>query len=132
MIKKEELFKISKLNKEIRKKKNRLDLLRDKAQSPPEMKNADKVQSSKKGDPMTDIVALVCDLEREVKADEKELGKLKTKAGGLYAIIGGINREIMILRYNEGEDWEEIGKMVGYSGRHVRRIHNEIIRTIFN
>lgn len=131
MITKNELNRISKLYKEIKQEKKRLSLLREKAQSPPQMKNADKVQSSKKGDTMTDIVALVCDLEREVKKDERELRKLQKKAEDLYKIVDGVNREILVLKYSQGESWESIGRIVGYSERHIRRIHFNIIRAVY-
>ena len=131
MITRRELIRITKLYKEIKQETKRLELLRDKAQSPPQMKNGDKVQSSKKGDPMTDIVALVCDLEREVKRDEKELRKLQAKAEDLYKKVDGVNREILVLKYSQGESWDAIGHTVGYSERHIRRIHANIIRTIY-
>lgn len=131
MITQKELNRISRLHKEIRQETKRLELLRDKAQSPPQMKNGEKVQSSKKGDPMADIVALVCDLEREVKKDKKELKKLQKKAEELYQIVDGVNREILVLKYSQGESWESIGHVVGYSERHVRRIHYNIIKTVY-
>lgn len=131
MITQKELNRISRLHKEIKQETKRLELLRDKAQSPPQMKNGEKVQSSKKGDPMTDIVALVCDLEREVKKDKKELKKLQKKAEELYQIVDGVNREILVLKYSQGESWESIGHVVGYSERHVRRIHYNIIKTVY-
>lgn len=131
MITRRELIRITKLYKEIRQESKRLELLRDKAQSPPQLKNGDKVQASKKGDPMTDIVALVCDLEREVKRDERELRRLQKKAEELYQKVDGVNREILVLKYSQGESWESIGKIVGYSERHVRRIHYSIMDVIY-
>ena len=80
---------------------------------------------------MTDIVALVCDLEREVKRDERELRRLQKKAEELYQKVDGVNREILVLKYSQGESWESIGKIVGYSERHVRRIHYSIMDVIY-
>ncbi|MBR2587541.1 hypothetical protein IKE71_04200 [Candidatus Saccharibacteria bacterium] len=131
MITKEELFSMPRKIEEIRRKKERLERLQDKATSPPSIKSTEKVQTSPSGDSMTEIAVLACDLQAEIEKDEKAFEELKAKAATAYDKVDGINREILILRYCEGESWNEIGKVVGYSGRHVRRIHFNVIRTIY-
>lgn len=131
MITREELFEIPAMFDRINEKKARRERLQDKATSPPGTNNDERVQTSKKPDKMTDIAVLVCDLDNEIEEDERELAELRRKAESLFNIVDGINREILVLRYAEGETWDEIGETVGYSERHVRRIHLNIIRTIY-
>lgn len=131
MIKKDELYEIPRLFDEIAEKKERRARLQDKATSPPGTNNDERVQTSKKADKMTDIADLVCDLDREIEGDEAELAALREKAESLFKIVDGVEKEILVLRYGSGLGWEEIGAAVNYSGRHVRRIHQNIILTVY-
>lgn len=131
MITKDELFEIPRMEAEIKKKEERKKRLQEKATSPPSIKTSEKVQASKKGDSMTDIADLVVDLANEIRKDKRELKKSRKKAETLFDKVDGLNREILVLRYGRGESWDAIGQTVGYSERHVRRIHYNIIRTIY-
>lgn len=131
MITKEELYEIPRMFDRINEKKARRERLQEKATSPPGTNNDERVQTSKKSDKMTDLAVLVCDLDNEIEEDEKELAELRRKAETLFSRVDGINREILVLRYAEGETWDEIGDALNYSERHVRRIHLNIINTVY-
>lgn len=70
----------------------------------------------------------IIDLENEINAEIDELVELKHT---IHQMISAVNdstqRTVLERHYILGESWEKIAEKVGYSSRHVNRIHNQAI-----
>lgn len=75
--------------------------------------------------------AKIADLENEINEEIDRLVDLKCRIREIIAAIPeSMQRTILERHYLLGESWERIGEKVGYSTRHVTRLHNQAIEAL--
>lgn len=75
--------------------------------------------------------AKIADLENEINEEIDRLVDLKSRIREIIAAIpDSMQRTILERHYLLGESWEKIGEKVGYSTRHVTRLHNQAIERL--
>lgn len=76
--------------------------------------------------PFESQLAMVIDLENELKKDKEELEELKMKIWKSIRAIGNDTVEtVMELRYIAFENWPDIAEELGYSQSYVFTLHRE-------
>lgn len=123
MTAKEFLRGIRRLDAIINCKQAQLDELRTRAESVTVPLKPDKIQSGNAGS-QEDILVRIVDLEWEINAEIDRLVAEKDKAIKLICTLED-DRHITLLRrhYVDGATWEQIAVDMGYSWRHIHRIH---------
>ena len=87
-------------------------------------KNKERVQTSKCVDKIGDIMSKIVDLENELDNDIDKLVDLKAEVTKRIDEIPDMEcRLLLMLRYLNFKTWEEIAEKMGYSDRHIRRLH---------
>ncbi len=72
--------------------------------------------------------ARIVDLENEINQEIDKLVDLKIKIRDLIsALPDGLYRTILERHYILNESWEKISEKVGYSRRHISRLHDKAI-----
>lgn len=75
--------------------------------------------------------AKIADLENEINKEIDILVDLKYKIREIIAAVtDSIRRTILERHYLLGESWEVIAEKVGYSTRHITRLHNQAIEEL--
>lgn len=126
---KEYLLQIGVLDSKINHKQKQLDELKILATCTGGMSNdGDRVQTSKRGDRMSEAVAKYVDLEREIDREIDQYIALKGKViSQIYDLEAGENTklyiEILTMRYVEFKRLEEIAVATGYSYDRIRHLH---------
>ena len=107
-----------------------LAALRTKVESTTLALNPDKVQGGR-GNPHEDLMVRMIDLEHEINAGIDHYIDLKRKAMALIDTLGDSRYiEILYGYYLEQKSWEQIAVDIGYSWRHVHRLHGEALRQL--
>ena len=88
----------------------------------------ERVQTSLKGDKLTDTIAKIIELEELINDDIDELTEYKLQAREMIEKLDS-NAEKIILykRYFESKSFEQIAVECNYSWRHVHRIHGKAL-----
>ncbi|MBQ8411577.1 MAG: hypothetical protein IJX15_07625 [Ruminiclostridium sp.] len=77
--------------------------------------------------------ARIIDLENEINEEIDRLVEIKVKIRGLVASLTDPNLRIVLeRRYILGENWEKIAEKMGYSPRHILRMHNHAVEILEN
>ena len=80
---------------------------------------------------MADAVEKIIDLQMEINSDIDQLVDLKRDmVKVIKALENTEHQTILELRYQCFKTWEQIAVDMGYSVRHVYRIHNEAVESI--
>lgn len=75
--------------------------------------------------------AKIADLENEINEEIDRLVDLKCQIREIIAAVpDSIQRTILERHYLLGESWEVIAEKVGYSTRHITRLHNMAIEKL--
>lgn len=75
--------------------------------------------------------ARIADLETEINNEIDKLVEIKLQIRELTASLpDGIQRTIIERHYILNEPWEKISEKIGYSRRHVTRLHDKAIETL--
>lgn len=75
--------------------------------------------------------AKIIDLEREINEEIDKLVDIKRQIEDLVSLLDdGIQRTIIERHYILNESWEKISEKVGYSRRHITRLHDKAIETL--
>ena len=75
--------------------------------------------------------ARIIDLENEINEEINKLVDIKIQIRELIAGLSDrIQRAILERHYILNEPWEEISEKVGYSRRHITRLHNQALETL--
>lgn len=102
-----------------------LRCLAEKVTSAPSL---DGVRSSFGQDKMAEVVAKIVDLESSINRDIDELIDLKTS---IIALVDSLEdddyRLILTYRYLNFKTWEQIAVDMGYTYRHVTRLHGQAL-----
>ena len=128
MTAKEFLNQISQLEKEITRKKQRCQTLRDVAMNTSVNNSNDAVQCTKEKNPLEKILTKVIDLDREIEKDEMALVDLKAEIWEqLDKLINERHKRILWLHYVEMKTWNVIAQKMYVSRRHIFRLHKDAI-----
>lgn len=75
--------------------------------------------------------ARILDLENEINNEIDKLVEVKIQIRELSAALSdGIQRAIIERHYILNEPWEKISEKIGYSRRHITRLHNQAIEAL--
>ena len=128
MTAKEFLNQISQLEKEITRKKQRCQTLRDVAMNTSVNNSNEAVQSTKEKNPLEKILTKLIDLDREIEKDEMALVDLKAEVWEqLDKLTDERQKRILWLRYAEHKKGNFIADDLELSPRHVRRLHRKAL-----
>ncbi len=75
--------------------------------------------------------ARIVDLENEINQEIDKLVDIKIKIRDLVAALpDGLHRTIIERHYILNESWEKISEKIGYSRRHITRLHDKAIEAL--
>ena len=75
--------------------------------------------------------ARIVDLENEINEDIDHLVEIKAEILGIVSALKDEREKAIIQRrYIQGQSWEKVAESLGYSPRHIKRIHNRIIENL--
>lgn len=75
--------------------------------------------------------ARIIDLENEINEEIDRLVEIKIKIRDLVSSLSDPNLRIVLeRRYILGENWEKIAEKMGYSPRHISRMHNRAVEML--
>lgn len=118
------------LNKEIDRKLEEIARERERATKVTQIITSDRVQVSPH-DTLSEIIAKIVDMERQVDDDIDKRLEIKTKIEGAIAAIGDDKLELLLhYRYIDDLDWKKISKKMHYSIRQVNRLHGLALKKI--
>ena len=90
--------------------------------------DSERVQTSLKGDKITDTIAKIVELERLVNDDIDKLTEYKLKAREMIEEMENtIEKIVLYKRYFQCESFEQIAIECNYSWRQVHRIHGNAL-----
>lgn len=124
----EYLNRLITLDKEINNKLQRIETLREIANSTSAPNIGEKVQCSRQKSPLENIVAKIVDLDREVDSKIDELVDLKAE---LWELLGNMAderyRNVLWMRYTENKTMRQIAVENDRTKRHIRRLHAQAL-----
>lgn len=128
-ITKEELLRIPKLRKHIKRKMQRIELYETRATGGA-IEYKERVQSSV-NDSASDCLSMAVDLQAEVERDIDELHELVNKAA-LFAdtLSDPLERDIVYAIYVGGLLWKEAADRMNYSYQRLYQKHQEILKRL--
>ncbi len=75
--------------------------------------------------------ARIIDLETQINDDIDRLVEITEKIESVISVVdNSLHRTILERRYILGQSWERIAENLGYSPRHIKRIHGQIIESL--
>lgn len=129
MITKEELLRIPRLRKHIKRKMQRIELYETKATGGA-IEYKERVQSSV-NDSASDCLSMAVDLQAEVEGDINELHVLVGKAAKLAdSLSDPLERDIVYAIYVRGLLWKEAAERVNYSYQRLYQKHQDILKRL--
>ena len=89
----------------------------------------DKVQSSLDPDKFTNTMSKIIELEEKINADIDELVDLKRDAMNcIEKLNNDVEKLVLYKRYFNNKSFEQISVEMGYSWRHIHRIHGNALK----
>jgi DNA-directed RNA polymerase specialized sigma subunit len=123
------LRQIRQLDQEINSKLEEVEKLRSLAEKMTSTLSHDNVSQSGCGDRVSEVVAKIVDLDREITRSVDRMIDLKDKAIRLINQLDEPNhRLVLILRYINGYTWEQIAVKMGYVFQWVHVLHGRALR----
>lgn len=129
VITKEELLRIPRLRKHIKRKMQRIELYETRATGGA-IEYKERVQSSV-NDSASDCLSMAVDLRAEVERDINELHELVNKAA-LFAdtLSDPLERDIVYTRYVNGKEWVECIDTLHWARSWVFKKHRDVLRAL--
>lgn len=128
----EDLKEIRRINAQLKRHRELLEYLTQKAETIPAIQPKERVQTSQvnSGNEAADSAI---DVEMEIRKEEKLLREMQEEARSKFTgeKMSFDERRILNLRYLRCMTWEEIGEEVGYSVRQAIRIHDRVVCRMF-
>lgn len=129
MLSKEVLNKIRKIDMMIDFKCEQVETLRSRLTSLGSPSMGDKVQSSLDPDKFTNTMSKIIELEEKINADIDELVDLKRDAMDcIEKLNNDVEKLVLYKRYFNNKSFEQISVEMGYSWRHIHRIHGNALK----
>lgn len=129
VITKEELLRIPRLRKHIKRKMQRIELYETKATGGA-IEYKERVQSSV-NDSASDCLSMAVDLQAEVERDIEELHVLVGKAAKLAdSLSDPLERDIVYARYVNGKEWNECIDTLHWARSWVFKKHRDVLRAL--
>lgn len=129
MLSKEVLNKIRKIDMMIDFKCEQVETLRSRLTSLGSPSTGDKVQSSLDPDKFTNTMSKIIELEEKINADIDELVDLKRDAMDcIEKLNNDVEKLVLYKRYFNNKSFEQISVEMGYSWRHIHRIHGNALK----
>lgn len=129
MLSKEVLNKIRKIDMMIDFKCEQVENLRSRLTSLGSPSMGDKVQSSLDPDKFTNTMSKIIELEEKINADIDELVDLKRDAMNcIEKLNNDVEKLVLYKRYFNNKSFEQISVEMGYSWRHIHRIHGNALK----
>ena len=129
VITKEELLRIPRLRRHIKRKMLRIELYENKATGGA-IEYKERVQSSVNNS-ASDCLNYAVDLQLEVEGDFNELVQLIDKARSLMdSQTDSIKRDIIYSRYIQGLEWVDVVKALHWSRPWIFKKHREILKSL--
>lgn len=92
-----------------------------------------KVKTTPKNDKIGELVDKLNELKTEqVKAKEKAVKEMARVVELIDGLDDPKQKEILQRRYIEGEAWDTIGQNMGYTWRHLIKLHNQALQEVAN
>ena len=77
------------------------------------------------------FTAKMIDLENELNDEIDKLVDIKLKIKGvLGTVTNATHKAILERRYILNESWEKMAEKIGYSSRHIQRMHNAVVEQL--
>ncbi|WP_173327800.1 hypothetical protein [Eubacterium pyruvativorans] len=129
---KEDLKEIRRINAQLKRHRELLEYLTQKAETIPAIQPKERVQTSPVNSGNEDADSAI-DLEIEIRREEDLLRGMQEEARSAFdrEKMSFDERRIMEFRYLRCMTWEEIGGEVGYSVRQAIRIHGHVVDRMF-
>lgn len=128
MTAKDYLKDIRKLDLEIQTLQEQISLLRENAEGLRAMELSDMPKGGK-GKDLSDYVAEIADLQMVCVQHVSELIMKKQEAiERIMSIDGSELRNVLLLRYIQCKEWDEIADMLQYNLRTIFRLHGEALK----
>lgn len=128
----DDLKEIRKINAKLKRHRELLEYLTQKAETIQAIQPKERVQTSlvNSGNEAADSAI---DVEMEIRREEKLLREMQEEARSKFdgERMSFDERRIMEFRYLRCMTWEEIGGEVGYSARQAIRIHDRVVCRMF-
>ena len=119
------------IDQQIKEKINKADRLRELSTNISPTLNDVPKSSGFNNQAMSDRICKLADLENEINMDIDRLVDLKKE---IEAVIKAVDnpkyQRLLELRYLDFHSWDEIISLMGYSRRHIFRIHSEALRKV--
>lgn len=129
VITKEELLRIPRLRKHIKRKMLRIEFYENKATGGA-IDYKERVQSSV-CDSASDCLSMAVDLRAEVERDIEELYVLVGKAAKLADLLSDpLERDIVYARYVNGKEWVECIDTLHWARSWVFKKHRDVLRSL--
>ena len=129
VITKEELLRIPRLRKRIKRKMQRIELYETRATGGA-IEYKERVQSSV-NDSASDCLSMAVDLQAEVGRDVNELHVLVGKAAKLAdSLSDPLERDIVYARYVNGKEWVECIDTLHWARSWVFKKHRDVLRSL--
>ena len=129
VITKEELLRIPKLRKHIKRTRMRIELYESKAEGGA-IEYKEKVQSGV-CDFASECLCAAVDLQQELNSNLLELNALVCKAYDFMRSFDDVFlRDIVYARYIVGLEWKDVSSTFGYSNQRIFQKHREILKKL--
>lgn len=92
--------------------------------------DTDRVQVSPSGDRMTDIVARISENTDTLKARINVLQDLEDTARAFLVNLREDHERVLTLHYLDGLSWLSVSEAMGFSERHIFRLHDQAIQEL--
>lgn len=128
-ITKEELLRIPRLRKHIKRKMQRIELYETRATGGA-IEYKERVQSSV-NDSASECLCAAVDLQQELNSNLLELNALVCKAYDFMRTFDDVFlRDIVYARYIVGLEWKDVSSTFGYSNQRIFQKHREILKKL--
>lgn len=82
-------------------------------------------------DRMAEEIVSVMDADRQLEEADREISREMERVRGLINLTTGREKTVLMYRYLDGLDWEDVAHRTHYSRQHACRIHGDALRTIY-
>lgn len=82
-------------------------------------------------DRLAEEVVSVTDADRQLEEMDGEISREMERVRGLIGLTTGREKTVLMYRYLDGLEWEDVAHRLHYSRQHACRIHGDALKTIY-